>query len=197
MEQLDLLPKLKPAHARPVEPILRSADIEDCYRWTLRRAWGAGGCLGVAMLNPSDAGAERDDPTMWSVMKHACRLGFGSVVVVNLYPFITPQVPALRAWRNNPANHEAIVRNRHVACTALVPCERIMFGWGNSAEKLDVDAFVEHLVSALCGGNFDEWGPEINFYCLGTTASGAPLHPLARGKHRIPADQKLVIWKQP
>ena len=30
--------------------------------------------------------------------------------------------------------------------------------------------------------------------CLGTTLSGAPKHPLARGQHRIPDDQEPMQW---
>jgi hypothetical protein len=32
-------------------------------------------------------------------------------------------------------------------------------------------------------------------WCWGTTTSGAPKHPLARGKHRIPVDQPAILWR--
>jgi len=31
--------------------------------------------------------------------------------------------------------------------------------------------------------------------CLGTTQSGAPKHPMARGGHRISRDQQPIEWK--
>ncbi len=194
--QLELIPTLKPAMKRPVEPIVRSAEIEGSLRFVARRGWGAGPALGIAMLNPSNADGERDDPTMWSCMKHACRLGFGSIVVVNIYPFITPQPSRLQEWLREAGDaREQIIRNRHVAAGALKPCAKVMFAWGNGVPKPQVDAFIEHLVIEMCDGNVDEPGPEIVFYCLGTNQDGSPRHPLARGRNRIPDDQKLVAWK--
>lgn len=40
----------------------------------------------------------------------------------------------------------------------------------------------------------DQWNG-VKLDCLGTTGSGAPKHPLARGKHRIPADFAPVAWE--
>ena len=196
--QPDLFPALKVALPRPVEPIIRDAVTEDGKRWTMRRAWGAGGCLGVVMFNPSDADGSRDDPTTWEVMKHACRLGFGSAVIGNLLPWTcsTPTWPIQIA--KDPRSRETLVRNMHIVGDALKPCEKILFAWGNEAARLGptfVQEFVDVVVWRLIEGCPDEPGPQIVFYCLGTTASGAPKHPLARGKHRIPADQKLVPWK--
>lgn len=31
-------------------------------------------------------------------------------------------------------------------------------------------------------------------HCLGTTMNGAPIHPLARGKHRVPDDVQRRPW---
>jgi protein gp37 len=32
-------------------------------------------------------------------------------------------------------------------------------------------------------------------HCLGETASGAPIHPMARGKHRVPDDRQPLLWR--
>jgi hypothetical protein len=37
----------------------------------------------------------------------------------------------------------------------------------------------------------------VQMVCLGTTQSGAPKHPMARGLHRIPRDQMPIEWKEP
>lgn len=53
---------------RPTGTIVRSAEIDGNYRWTARRAWGAGPCIHWNLLNPSEADALRDDPTMWRMI---------------------------------------------------------------------------------------------------------------------------------
>lgn len=40
-------------------------------------------------------------------------------------------------------------------------------------------------------------GARVQLQCLGTTASGAPKHPLARGRSRIADDQPLLPWPVP
>ena len=56
--------------------------------------------------------------------------------------------------------------------------------WGNDGEIDHRATIVRQLL--------DEHG--IALHHLGTTDSGAPKHPLARGKHRIPADQAPIDW---
>lgn len=196
VEQLALFPKAMVATPRPVEPILRSAEIEGDYRFVLRRVWGGGPCLGIVMLNPSTADHEKDDPTLWECMKHACRLGFGSIVITNLYPFRSPSVPELMVWLHAKPRSDIMLANDHRACSALNPCDKIMFAWGNHAPPERVRHFIGHLVMKLVDDTPEEPGPEIFFYCLGTNANGSPRHPLARGSSRIPVDQRLEVWRQ-
>lgn len=35
-----------------------------------------------------------------------------------------------------------------------------------------------------------------DLYCFGTTKDGKPKHVLARGPHRVPRDQKPVLWRK-
>jgi hypothetical protein len=37
--------------------------------------------------------------------------------------------------------------------------------------------------------------PYPDLWCWGTNADGSPKHPMARGKHRIPADQPPILWR--
>lgn len=66
--------------------------------------------------------------------------------------------------------------------------------WGN--EPVDyVRRFLQDLADASdCEWDEEEY-PPVEFLCLGKTLSGAPKHPLARGKHRVPSDFKPVPWK--
>jgi len=200
IEALPLFPKLKPRRARPREPITRAAEIEGEYRWTLRRAWGSGPPVGWVCLNPSVASAEIDDPTCWEMMCHSLRLGFGSMVVTNIYAFRAIHPAELKRWigpqRQCPAN---TFENGAIAGAALKGVDKIICGWGNHARRVDVDAFLENIAGVIVddiGAYLEPGAPyPIPLYCLGTTASGAPVHPLARGKHRIRADQPLIPWK--
>ena len=51
------LPGPKPRMPSP--PIARGAQIEGPYRWTMTRAWGAGGIIMWVLFNPSDADGKR------------------------------------------------------------------------------------------------------------------------------------------
>lgn len=200
MNQLALFPKAKPGRARPVEPIARSAEVEGPYRYKLERAWGGGPAVGWILLNPSTADGQRDDPTCWEMMCHSLRLGFGSMVVVNVYPYITPDPKKLAVWRArqevigwiNAGAYQAFCHNARRAARALDRVQTRIVAWGNNADLRDVEDFMDRIATA---DPDDCEGEPIVWHCLGKTASGAPIHPLARGKHRIPNDQRLIAWK--
>lgn len=194
MTQLPMFTEPAPA-LYPVEPIVREALIEDNYRRWLKRAWGSGPCIGWAMLNPSLASGERDDPTLKRIIGFSYRWGFGSLVVGNVYPFVSPNQAALRKWRQSFAGsdpdhsaREAFIRNAYDCAGMFSNCQLVMAAWGNGADADDLDrwrTFVE-----------TEIGWPGAWHCLGTTNGGAPKHPLARGRHRIPDDAEPMIWRQ-
>lgn len=203
-----------PPPRRPVEPILRSALVEPPYRFWLKRAWGAGPMCAWAMLNPSVADGSKDDPTMLRVMEFSLRWGFGSCVVVNLYPFITPLPAEMKAWRakvlmtgpgTNPET-EAWFDNVDHCARELSAAARRVAAWGNNADGQDLSWWLESIAwqRANCGMKSDSEVPAIDpgapigdWLCLGTTTSGAPKHPLARGAHRVPPDFEPVPWRAP
>lgn len=201
IEQLELLP-LKVARARPQEPIKREAEIDGFFRWTLRRAWGAGPPVGWVCLNPSVASAETDDPTCWEMMCHSLRLGFGSMVVTNIYAYRATYPRTLKRWIGGNRHYcpPMTFENGQRAGVALKDVGKIICGWGNHARQIDIDAFLENIASVIIEDTailINSKDYPVPLYCLGTTESGAPKHPLARGKHRIAADQPLLPWKMP
>lgn len=200
MEQLALFPKAKPARARPVEPIKRSAFIEGDYRWTLRRAWGAGPPIAWVMLNPSTADGSKDDPTLWEIMCRSLRWGYGSLVVVNIYPFRASKPADLMKWIRAaaPGWPPNTYENAKIAGAALKGVNRIVAAWGAHARRQDIEAFLDIAAAEISddfSGGFDEDPYPFDLACLGTTSSGAPKHPLARGVHRIPVDQPLIAFQ--
>lgn len=155
-------------------------------RYVLSRAWAKGPQVCWIMLNPSSADDKKDDPTIRSCIKHSKRLGFGSLIVVNLYPFRTASPrecqeiaeedygAALRYWDELGTNQDIIQDEAQTA-------DKVIAAWGQSTWD---DNWIDEMVDGIRP-----------LYCLGTTKSGAPKHPLARGRHRISDTQPLVVWQ--
>lgn len=209
-----------PRYRRPPEPILRAAAIEDCYRWTATRTWGSGPIAHWNLLNPSNADGKRDDPTMWRMICFSHGWGFGSIIVTNLYPFISANQTALRTWRAHwhhepPAGggvwefdksaHSAWIHNQDVVRKIVKrPDTTHIAAWGNGADPEDIEDFLtevswdwDTIGSARFTAPADD-GKKIpvTWMCLGKTGGGAPIHPLARGQHRVPDDKQLEVWKK-
>ncbi len=181
----------------PIKPeIERSAAISRCgnYRWTLHRKWGDGYRVCWIMLNPSTADAERDDPTLRRCIHFSKAWGYGSLIVVNLYPFRSSSPEECRRWAGWEGSRDWYIRdaihfqNLPVVVEAAKQCQMVVAGWGAAAWVMD---FATHLCAEVMEGT----GHPI--YCLGTTKSGAPLHPMARGRNRVPDDQQPILWRQP
>ncbi len=75
----------------------------------------------------------------------------------------------------------------HVVALAKA-ADQVFVCWGAIAWD---DDWIEHVVEQIQTGK----GPYPDLWCWGKTASGAPKHPLARGAHRIPVDQKPILWR--
>lgn len=199
-----------PKRARmPLEPIAREAWIEDGHRWLLKRAWGPGPCILWCGVNPSKADGKRDDPTMLREIGFSYRWGFGSLVKVNLYPFISSTQDELREWRRSwvrggryqgwptgKTGYDAWWHNIRVVREQIKHCERYMAAWGNGADADDLEEFLRQAQLNVEDEEFGWVDVPITWHCLGTTTSGAPKHTLARGVHRIPDDAKPVIWRE-
>lgn len=210
---LDLpIPRSRPRF--PVEPIVRAAEIEDNYRWTATRAWGAGPGIHWNMLNPSIADGRRDDPTMSRIIGFSYRWGFGWAVVTNIYPFISANTAALNTWRaswnqeaakaagfNWDLDHSAFnawIKNMHVVSAAMAGADVHVAAWGNGADAEDLDAFLDGARPSVDTSEHDGFGMvkvPVEWMCLGKTGLGAPIHPLARGAHRVPDDAVLQSWR--
>lgn len=150
----------------------RSADISDdgIYRYRLVREWGPGPAITFCMLNPSTADADLDDRTISKCIGFAKREGAEAIRVVNLFALraTDPRDLARHTDPVGPMNHQYLA-----ALSGLT----VIAAWG--AEPFATERAEE--VVAL--------HPVIRWQCLGTTASGAPRHPLY-----LPADAPLGPW---
>jgi len=163
-------------------------------RLGLSRDWGKGPRALVIGCNPSDADAEKDDPTSRWWNRWFSLNGFGGYDAMNLYPFCSADPAACRRivaaidgghWRIRDELHfinlPALV---HAAKTA----HQVFVCWGAIAWDAD---WIEYVVEEI------QFGPEPwpDLFCWGTNGDGSPKHPLARGRHRIPTDQPPVLWR--
>lgn len=207
-----------PRRGRPSEPIVRTADKVTVgpwtYRWLMRRAWDVSKpTIFWGMHNPSDADGKIDDPTTWRVMEFSYRWGFGSAIVGNLHPLSSPNPLDVKAWRATwePKNLDlagylpfsvdqstySAHRENLRACTRAIDADMtFVAAWGARAIEADVDDFLHGVQPYVEDEEFGSVQVEVTWHCLGTTASGAPIHPLARGKHRVPNDAQLQVWKR-
>lgn len=218
MSQLSFSIPTPPTRARrPLEPIVRTAEVEQrgdyVYRWTMQRAWGPGPTALWALLNPSVADGKQDDPTTLRMMGFSYRWGFGSMIVVNLYPFVSSTTDRLLAWRKtfdwktyedlgmrpwpyDDSTWSAFHHGIGKICSALTPEVTCIAAWGSGADEADVDQFLRSVKFTAHDTEFGSVGIAPDWHCLGKTADGSPIHPLARGRHRVPDDRQLSVWKR-
>lgn len=127
------------------------------------------------MLNPSTADASLDDPTIRRCRGFAKTWGCAGLMVANLYALRSTDPKALWAHADpvGPENDEYLAdlarKYGDVVCA-----------WGAIARPDRVARFHEIMESVR---------PAVRLWCLGTTKSGAPRHPLY-----VKADQPLLPY---
>jgi len=144
----------------------RDAVISECgkYRYLLRRAWDHNLPRATfVMLNPSTADATVDDATIRSCTRLCKSWGYGSFEVVNLF-----------AWRATDPDELLKVADPYgpqcaeILEAAVQRSEITICAWGAHPFATDRARNVWSTIRALRPAAF----------CLGTTKSGAPKHPL-------------------
>lgn len=146
-----------------------TAVISACqnYRYVLTRPTGISrpgrGSGLFVMLNPSTADASQDDPTIRRCIGFARSWGYSTLVVANLYALRSPSPKALNEFPGDPVGPE----NDFWLSKLLREHENVVCAWGAHADPARVRQF-----KALADNMMD------TLWCLGTTKSGAPRHPL-------------------
>ena len=160
----------------------RSAEISPCgrYRYSLVRSWNpAGKRVCFVMLNPSVADAAIDDPTLKAILAMARALGFGSLVVVNLFAWRETDSTKLAGVAEpvGPLNDAAILAA--AAESALVVC-----AWGTKGDLLGRDRVVYGMLASRM--------PQ----ALRMTKMGHPEHPLYIPRDVSPVPFIPSWWKE-
>lgn len=174
----------------------RSARLSKCgkFRFTLSRQWAVGPMVCYIGHNPSTADHEKEDPTTRAWAHFARVNGYGGYTAVNLYPFRSSDPAGCRRWADFENNgpdwyaRDILMENISLVADVAKASAAVVACWGALAkDEFLVDKIVEEIQSGV--------DPYPDILCLGTTASGAPKHPLARGKHRIPSGQPFSVWR--
>lgn len=134
------------------------------------------------LLNPSDATAFKPDPTVTDCRKRAFAGGADVLEVVNLFAFRSPYPTDLKKRAAGSRGDD--MHNNHAIMDACDGAAMVIAAWGNDGGLGARDVFVLDLLRHK----------RVPLYHLGVTRYGFPKHPLARGKHRIPADLKPQLW---
>ena len=164
-------------------------------RLTLTREWDDRPRVCFIGHNPSTADHRVDDPTVRRWIDFAHRWGFGGFVAVNLYPIRTADAAKARRWadwQNNGPDwyvRDALQNNLHdVIVPAAKSAGLVVACWGAIATDED---WIEHVLEAIMDG-VEPW-PDI--HVLGVTQAGHPIHPMARGRHRVANDARPIPWR--
>lgn len=157
-------------------------SADGVYRWSLSRRWSdpMPHLMPVLdlwiMLNPSTADAEKDDRTIGRCVDFSRRWGADGLRVVNLFALRSTDPAALLTHPDpvGPKNDQMIAL---MVRATRGPGGRVMCAWG--AHPMAAGRARDlHLAGLLAGA-----------MCLGTTASGAPRHPLY-----IRGDTQPTAW---
>lgn len=142
------------------------------YRYVLERVWDRDLPLALwVMLNPSTADALKDDPTIGRCVSFSKTYGMGAIRVVNLFAYRATSPDDL--WEAHRSGVDVIgPQNRELLVGDLAGMNGrpglTIVAWGASVDFHDV------------GQEQVAWMREHYYgaYCLGTTKSGQPKHPL-------------------
>ena len=152
-------------HAKTLSPLIRKATFSRCkrYRYLLEREWDdTKPKVLFIMLNPSTADHKQDDPTIRRCIGFAQELGFGSLIITNLFAY-RATYPAELLKANEPTGKKNLMYLRR----AKKACNVIITAWG-------VAQVVKKLNPAKTLKVLETW----ETYSLGHCKDGTPRHPL-------------------
>jgi len=139
----------------------------------------AGKRLFLCGVQPSKAGHTENDPTILRELGFGERLGFLWLDKVNLFDRWSPDPSTLYT------DVEPYLKiNDQYILAAAARCDFHVCCWGNHGAHLARGARVKRLL--LKRGH--------KLHIFGLTKDGYPIHPLARGKSRIPDDAQPMEW---
>lgn len=150
------------------------------YRWRLWRRWEPHAHeLLMIMLNPSTADEKTNDPTVERCQVRAIEMGYGSLVVVNIFALRSTDPRALYAHRDPVGEH-----NDYTILDCALGAAMVLCAWGTHGAHMARGREVESMLRRR---------PNIGkkLHVLGLNADGSPKHPLYIGYAVRPARWKV------
>ncbi len=153
------------------------------YRLTLHRHWSNTRSPRACwiLLNPSTAERHptgKNDPTIRRCINLAAHHGFASMILVNLFAARATHPADLKRFAD-PIGPDGARANNAAIRRAARSADRVILGWGNHGSYM---ARADAVRALLAKANIDCW-------CLGTTQTGEPKHPLY-----LPRDAPLIPY---
>ena len=178
----------------PTEQRWQIADA-DC-RYVLAHIWDKTLPIAAGLgCNPSTADDQSNDPTTHWIERWFRHYGYGGYTLMNAYPFRTSSpvecrkiVRGITEANDYWARDRLYFDNLGEIVRMTKQAAAVFAFWGNIAWDSD---WIEQIVEAIQGGE----APYPDIMCWGKTKSGAPIHPMARGKHRIDPLAPAQIWR--
>lgn len=153
---------------------LSGAAFSPCrrYRYRLWRRWDERPLVNWIMLNPSTANEIDNDPTVARCQRRSIDLGFGGLIVTNLFAFRATDPKSMKAAADpvGPENNDALLGAAREA--GLIVC-----GWGSHGTYSGRSEEVRYLLGHR----------KLNFLRL--TKGGEPQHPLY-----LPYELRPTAW---
>lgn len=158
-----------------------SAIISDCgtYRYELTRpTFRDGPIVSVFMVNPSTADWAVNDATIRKLLGFGKRLGWGELIVGNIFAFRATDINALRTATDpvGPLNHGHLL-------SIMLRSQMSIVAWGTLG-KLPKELRDEWRVVANMARALNR-----KLLCWGTCNDGHPRHPVMIGY-----DNELIHW---
>jgi len=151
-------------------------DATGAYRYLLWRAWDAElPRIGFVMLNPSEADADNDDPTIRRCLAFARSWGFGGIEVANLFAFRS-RTPAELFAASDPVGPDD---DRYLVGIAG-RVDRLVAAWGNHGARFGRAEEVKDLLSG-------------SLWRLRMTSRGQPAHPLYLPGSTVPQPWRMSV----
>ncbi len=152
------------------------------FRYWLRRDWDLTKApISFLMLNPSTADEMVNDPTIERCQRRAISMGFGSMIIVNLFPFRMTDSKQLNTVDNLLGDailaDEAILRA--VEISQMTVC-----GWGKHALAAPRAQHIMALIKQVDLQN--------KVMCLQLNADNSPQHPLYIGYAKQPVPYVII-----